>query len=115
MVTAIVVDDDKDVVESFTKMLKSKNIDVVGKAYDGKEAVELYQKLKPDLIVLDILMPEYDGHYAIENIRKFNPNAKIFVITADASEATTEKLTQAKIDILYKPFKLDDIVSKLKC
>lgn len=115
MITAIVVDDDKDVVESFTEMLKSKNIDVVGKAYDGKEAVELYQKLKPDLVVLDILMPEHDGHYAIENIRKFNPNAKIFVITADASEATTEKLTQAKTDILYKPFKLDDIVSKLKC
>ncbi len=113
MVSAIVIDDDKDVVESFTTMLEYNNVNVVGKGYDGKDAVELYQKLKPDFVVLDILMPEYDGHYAIENIRKFNPNAKIFVITADASESTAEKLTKAKVDFLYKPFKFDDIMNKL--
>jgi len=113
MVSAIVIDDDTDVVESFTKMLEYNNVNVVGKGYDGKDAVELYQKLKPDFVVLDILMPEYDGHYAIENIRKFNPNAKIFVITADASESTAEKLTKAKVDFLYKPFKFDDIINKL--
>ncbi len=113
MVNAIVIDDDKDVVESFTTMLEYNNVNVVGKGYDGKDAVELYQKLKPDFVVLDILMPEYDGHYAIENIRKFDPNAKIFVITADASESTAEKLTKAKVDFLYKPFKFDDIMNKL--
>ena len=113
MVSAIVIDDDKDVVESFTAMLEYNNVNVVGKGYDGKDAVELYQKLKPDFVVLDILMPEYDGHYAIENIRKFNPNAKIFVATADISESTTEKLTKAKVDFLYKPFKFDDIMNKL--
>ena len=113
MVSAIVIDDDKDVVESFTTMLEYNNVNVVGKGYDGKDAVELYQKLKPDFVVLDILMPEYDGHYAIENIRKFNPNAKIFVITADVTESTAEKLTKAKVDFLYKPFKFDDIIDKL--
>jgi len=113
MVSAIVIDDDKDVVESFSTMLEYNNIDVVGKGYDGKDAVELYQKLKPDFVILDILMPEYDGHYAIENIRKFNPNAKIFVMTADVTESTAEKLTKAKVDFLYKPFKFDDIIDKL--
>ncbi len=113
MVSAIVIDDDNDVVESFTTMLEYNNVNVVGKGYDGKDAVELYQKLKPDFIVVDMLMPEYDGHYAIENIRKFNPNAKIFVITADVSESTAEKLTKAKADFLYKPFKFDDIIDKL--
>jgi len=113
MLSAIVIDDDKDVVESFKAMLEYNNINVVGKGYDGKDAVELYQKLKPDLVVLDILMPEYDGHYAIENIKKFNPNANIFVITADSSESTIEKLTKAKVNFLPKPFKLDDIIDKL--
>ncbi len=113
MVSAIVIDDDEDVVESFTTMLEYNNVNVVGKGYDGKDAVELYQKLKPDFVVLDILMPEYDGHYAIENIRKFNPDAKIFVITADASESTAEKLTKAKVDFLYKPCKFDDVIDKL--
>ncbi len=113
MTSAIVIDDDKDVVESFSKMLEYSNVNVVGKGYDGKEAVELYQKLKPDFIVLDILMPEYDGHYAIENIRKFYPNAKIFVITADASEETDEKLVKAKVNFLHKPFKFDEINDQL--
>jgi CheY-like chemotaxis protein len=113
MVSAIVIDDDKDVVESFASSLEYVNVKVVGKGYDGKEAVELYQKLKPDFVVLDILMPEYDGHYAIENIRKFNPNAKIFVITADVSESTTKKLTKAKVDFMQKPFKFDNIIKKI--
>ena len=113
MVSAIVIDDDKDVVESFSTMLEYNNIDVVGKGYDGKDAVDLYQKLKPDFVILDILMPEYDGHYAIENIRKFNPYSSIFVITAYVTESTAEKLTKAKVDFLYKPFKFDDIIDKL--
>ncbi len=112
-VSEIHIDDDKDVVESFSTMLEYNNIEVVGKGYDGKDAVDLYQKLKPDFVILDILMPEYDGHYAIENIRKFNPNARIFVITADVTESTAEKLTKAKVDFLYKPFKFDDIIDKL--
>ena len=62
MVSAIVIDDDKDVVESFTKMLEYNNVNVVGKGYVGKEAVEHYQKLKLDLVVLVILFPEYMGH-----------------------------------------------------
>ena len=53
IITSIVIDDDLDTVELFSEYLEIKGIHVVGKGYDGKEAVELYQKLKPDVIFLD--------------------------------------------------------------
>lgn len=64
--TAIVIDDDHDIVDVFSDILQILQIDVIGKGYDGKEAVELYQKFTPDLVILDLMMPKYDGIYALE-------------------------------------------------
>ena len=47
------VDDDSDTVEVFTDYLKIKGVDVVGTGSDGKEAFELYQSLKPDIVILE--------------------------------------------------------------
>ena len=102
--TAIVVDDDHDIVDVFCDILQIMQIEVVGKGYDGNEAVELYQKLKPDLVILDITMPEYDGIYALEKIREINPHAKVMVVTADMSSTTNEKLQKLKpTTTVFKP------------
>ena len=74
--TAIVVDDDHDTVEVFSDLWQILQIKVIGKGYDGKEAVELYQKLRPGLVILDVYMPKYDGFYALEKIREINPRPK---------------------------------------
>lgn len=63
---------------------------MIGAGKDGQEAVELYQKLTPDLVFLDVMMPDYDGLYALENIRKFNPYAPIIMITGDVTEQTNK-------------------------
>ena len=55
--TAIVVDDDHDTVEVFSDLLQILQIQVIGKGYDGRQAVELYQKLRPALVILDVYMP----------------------------------------------------------
>jgi len=60
MIRAVVVDDDKDTVALFSEILLGNNINVVGKGYNGQEAAFLYQKLKPDVIFLDVIMPVYD-------------------------------------------------------
>ena len=75
--TAIVVDDDHDTVEVFSDLLQILQIRVIGKGYDGRQAVELYQKLRPALVILDVYMPKYDGVYALEKIREINPSAKV--------------------------------------
>ena len=81
MIRAVVVDDDKDTVAVFSEILESNDIDVVGKGYNGQEAAFLYQKLKPDVIFLDVIMPVYDGIYGITKIREMNPDATVIITT----------------------------------
>jgi CheY-like chemotaxis protein len=81
MIRAVVVDDDKDTVALFAEIMQSNNIKVVGRGYNGQEAAFLYQKLKPDVIFLDVIMPVYDGIYGITKIREMNPDAVVIITT----------------------------------
>ena len=81
MIRAVVVDDDKDTVSIFSEILQSNDIQVVGTGYNGQEAAFLYQKLKPDVIFLDIIMPVYDGIYGITKIREMNPDSAVIITT----------------------------------
>ena len=63
-VEVVIVDDDEDTVEIFAEYLEIKGFKVLATGVDGKEAVELYDKHKPDIIFSDIMMPTYDGFYA---------------------------------------------------
>jgi len=74
--TAIVIDDDKPTTLFLKRLLRMMDVDVLAIGSDGKDAVRLYEKYKPDIVFTDILMPENDGFYAIEEIRKFDSYAK---------------------------------------
>ena len=54
MVNCVVVDDDPDIVDLFCELLELSNVQVLAKGYDGKRAVELYEKFKPDALFVDI-------------------------------------------------------------
>jgi len=71
----LVVDDDIDTLEVFAEFLEIKDVNVVGRGHDGKEAVELFEKHRPDFVLMDIMMPDYDGFYGIEEIRKIDPSS----------------------------------------
>jgi len=115
MTSVIVVDDDRDTVEVFCEYLSIKNIEVLGHGYDGKTAVELYQKHKPDVILLDVMMPDYDGFYGLENIRKINPDAKIIMVTADLTSDTEKKLVELKASaMIYKPYEIDSVIETIE-
>jgi len=103
--TALVVDDDPDAMEMFSDYLENKGVNVIGKAKDGKEGLELFKKLKPDVIFLDVIMPNFDGFYTLKKIREIDSNAKIIMVTADFSPSTKTKLKELKAsDIIYKPY-----------
>ena len=103
--TALVVDDDPDAVEMFSDYLENKGVNVIGKAKDGKEGFELYKKLKPDVVFLDVIMPNFDGFYTLQKIREIDSNAKIIMVTADFSPSTKKKLKELKAsDVIYKPY-----------
>ena len=108
--TAIIVDDDHDLVDVFGEHLELKNIRVLGRGYNGKDAVELYQRFRPDLVFLDVKMPDYTGFYALEKIKQINPDAKIIMVTADLTEETENKLIELQASyIAYKPIALDNL------
>ena len=102
--TALVVDNDHDTVEVFCDLLQILDITVIGRAYDGKQAVELYRKFKPDLVILDVYMPRYDGFYALERIREINPRAIVMMVTAESVSETKARLRNLNPTILvHKP------------
>jgi len=113
-ITALVVDDDNDAVEMFSDYLEIKGVKVAGKGHDGKEGVELYKKLKPDIVFLDVIMPEYNGLYALKKIREINPEAKIIMLTADMTPDTRKKLREMKpAGVIYKPYDVEKIIDNL--
>jgi len=111
----IIVDDDKDTVTVFQEFLEFKGFKVLGVGYNGKDAVELYNNFKPDVVLLDVMMPEFNGIYGLANIRKINPDSKIIMITANKTKETKEKLTEMNASaILYKPYEIDNVVKTIK-
>jgi two-component system chemotaxis response regulator CheY/two-component system response regulator (stage 0 sporulation protein A) len=111
MIRAVVVDDDKDTVALFAEIMQSNNIEVVGKGYNGQEAAFLYQKLKPDVIFLDVIMPVYDGIYGITKIREMNPDAVVIITTNQMTINAQIALNKLKPSAVIKePIDVNEII-----
>lgn len=111
MIRAVIVDDDKETIQLFSDLLSSNGIKVVGKGYNGQEAVFLYHKLKPDILFLDILMPVFDGIFAIKNIRESHPDAIIVTIYDKISIEKEIELNRLKPSAIIKePIDVNDIL-----
>ena len=75
-------------------------------ATDGAEAVEKYEEIKPDLVIMDITMPNMDGLEALKTIRSKNPDAVIVMCSAMGQEAMViDALKSGAKDFIVKPFK----------
>src|SRR4030042_2978126 len=59
-----------------------KDMEIVGQAGNGEEAIDLATQLKPDILVMDIMMPKFDGLEASRQIKKITPNTAILILTA---------------------------------
>jgi len=111
MIRAIVVDDDKETVQLFSELLQSNGIKVVGKGFNGQDAVYLYQKLKPDVVFLDVIMPVYNGIYALEKIREFNDVA-VVIMVADKMTLNNETVLKRfnPSAIIREPIDINEIL-----
>ena len=109
--SVIVIDDDEDTVRLFSEFLEEKDIKVVGNGYDGITAIKLYKEKKPDVVLIDIMMPNGSGFYAIKKIQEINSKAKIIAVSGDSSYSTEEKLEKLSIPLIQKPFNMKQILS----
>ena len=108
--SVIVIDDDEDTVRLFSEFLEEKGIKVVGSGYDGVTAIKLYKEKKPNIVLIDIMMPNGSGFYAIKKIQEINSKAKIIAVSGDSSYSTKEKLEKLSIPLIQKPFNLEQII-----
>lgn len=80
-------------------------------AADGMQAVERYEELKPDLVIMDITMPNMDGLEALKAIRGKDPNATVVMCSAMGQESMViEAIKSGAKDFIVKPFKPDRIL-----
>ena len=83
VITVIIVDDHAILRRGLISLLDvTKGIKVIGEASNGDEAIQLAKSLRPDIILMDLVMPEKDGIEAIKAIKKNNPDARILVLTS---------------------------------
>lgn len=78
---------------------------VAAEAKDGAEAVELYDRVRPDLVTMDLVMPRKNGLEALIEIRSRDPSARVVMITAvDQKQALMDAIHHGAIDFIVKPF-----------
>lgn len=111
----LIVDDSAFMRLTLKNMLIRNGAEVIGEAENGVEAVEKYKQLKPDFVLMDILMPVEDGLEAIKQIVKYNSEAKIIVISAIGQETIVQEALQTGAkDYLLKPVSEDKLLTALK-
>ncbi len=115
--TILVVDDDPDLVESVAMKLESEGY-AVDKAYDGVEAMDRITAQRPDLVILDVMMPRKNGYQLCDELKQSEDTKGIIVVlltaVADAVSSTNYTHLDGKNtladDYLPKPIKLDKLM-----
>jgi pilus assembly protein CpaE len=115
-VKVIIVDDVAETRENIRKLLQfEKDLEVIGAANSGRQAVELARSLKPDVVLMDINMPDMDGITATELIRQNNPATQIVILSVqgDPNYMRRAMLAGAR-DFLTKPPAVDELTGALR-
>jgi len=112
----LVVDDEKDLVETVSFRLQTAGFEVVP-AYDGQDGLEKARSLKPDLIILDLMLPKMDG-YKVCRLLKFDEKYKkipIIMFTARAQDSDKQMGLEVGADAyITKPFEPQALLDKIK-
>ena len=112
----ILLVDDAAFMRMMIKDILVKNgFNVCGEAEDGAKAIEQYNALQPDLIIMDITMPNMDGLQALKAIKKDHPQAKIVMCSAMGQESyVVDAIKSGASDFIVKPFQADRIISTVQ-
>jgi NarL family two-component system response regulator LiaR len=112
----LIADDHPIVRQGLSDLLIPRNgMTVVGEAENGRQAVEMAQQLKPDLILMDMIMPELNGAEATALIREIDPGARILFLTSFGNEDILEDALQAGAQgFLLKDSPPDDLLQAIR-
>ncbi|MFB6802561.1 response regulator [Peribacillus butanolivorans] len=105
MARILVVDDAKFMRMTLSNILSKAEHEVIGEGENGKEAIELFRKLNPDLVTMDITMPIMSGLDTVKEIKKDFPYAKVIMCSAMGQQKmVVEAIEAGAKDFIVKPF-----------
>ena len=113
--TTVLVVDDNDMMRTLLRgILRSEDFDVVAEGRTGTQAIDFAERYKPDVVCLDVMMPEMDGLQALKTIREQHPEAKVVMITGNASaENVQEAVQNGAHGFIVKPFNAAKVLDTL--
>ena len=116
MAKNVLICDDAAFMRMMIKDILSKNgYNIAGEAENGLKAIEKYNELKPDLVLMDITMPEMDGIEALKKIKEADPNASIIMCSAMGQQAMViESIQSGAKDFIVKPFQPERVLEAVK-
>ncbi|MGC2424799.1 MAG: response regulator [Nitrospirota bacterium] len=110
----LVVDDEQDIVKVLSKILELAGYEVIS-AYNGTEAVQYVKEDKPDLVLLDYMMPDITGLEALQQIKTFSEEVYVIMVTGRGSEEVAASVMKAGAsDYVIKPFVKDQILTVVR-
>lgn len=112
----LIAEDHKTVREGLKMILEAQNdLEVVGEAGDGREAVRLAQKLQPDIVLMDVSMPELNGLVATAQLKRIMPDIKILTLTRHTDGAYLQELLQAGVSgYVLKQSAAEDLIRAIR-
>ncbi|MDD2741167.1 MAG: response regulator [Rhodocyclaceae bacterium] len=112
--TVIIVDDNDMMRGILRGMLRGDEYEVIGEARNGVAAVDIAERLKPDIICLDVMMPEKNGIDALCEIKVARPETEVVMITISADPATVQQAIQnGASGFIVKPFNAAKVLDTL--
>jgi len=116
MKTVLVVDDSSFMRTLIKKNINDLDVEVIGEAEDGKDALDKYIELKPDIVTLDLAMQEHGGLEALEKIMQHDPDAKVIIVCSTAGQGSViEQATELGARaIVKKPLMNNDLAEAFK-
>jgi len=111
----LIVDDNASTRNVLNVILTKAGHEVVGEAEDGQTALKAFVELRPDVVLLDIIMPGISGIVVLEEMRRIDPSAKVIMLTAvDQDEVTRELESKGAAAMIFKPFTYEDLKTALE-
>lgn len=111
----LIIDDDPFYVKIYKNKFEEEGYKVET-AYDGSDGIDTAKTFKPDLVLLDLMMPIQDGYEALEQIKKMKHKTHIFIISDLSQEEDIKEITKLGAEEIFSKsnFLFDDIISKAK-
>jgi two-component system chemotaxis response regulator CheY len=113
--STVIIVDDNDMMRGILRgMLRGEEYEVIGEGRNGVVAVDIAERLKPDVICLDVMMPEKDGIQALCEIKAANPGIEVIMITSSSDPETVQGAIQnGASGYIVKPFNAAKVLDTL--